>query len=64
MHTHNEDAIRDRAYALWLEAGSPDGNDWQFWHDAERELAAGALDMPETADNDTMQEQPAGQTAH
>ena len=38
MHTHQEDAIRDRAYALWVEAGSPEGNDWQFWHEAEQQL--------------------------
>ena len=40
MHTPSDDAIRDRAYALWVEAGSPEGNDLYFWHTAEQELAA------------------------
>jgi len=39
MHTPSDDAIRDRAYALWIEAGSPEGNDLYFWHAAEQELA-------------------------
>lgn len=33
-----EDAIRERAYALWEEAGRPEGDGTQFWLDAEREL--------------------------
>lgn len=64
MHTHNEDAIRDRAYALWLEAGAPEGNDWQFWHEAERELAAnGNADMAETNGQAT-DEQQGDETSH
>ena len=63
MHTYNEDTIRDRAYALWLEAGSPDGNDWQFWHEAERELAANGSDMAATDDN-APDEQQDRETAH
>ena len=35
--THEE--IRDRAYGLWIEAGSPDGRDEEFWHQAEAELS-------------------------
>ena len=40
MHTPSDDAIRDRAYALWVEAGSPDGNDMYYWLAAEQELTA------------------------
>ena len=50
MHTKHEDDIRDRAYALWVEAGSPDGRDEEFWHRAESELAEqGELDSSEGA---------------
>lgn len=45
----DDDTIRDRAYALWVAAGSPEGNDQEFWHKAERELA-------EEADADTSAE--------
>jgi hypothetical protein len=34
-----QDEIRDRAYALWVDAGSPEGRDQEFWHRAEAELA-------------------------
>lgn len=30
-----EQRIRDRAYAIWVEEGRPDGRDQQHWHDAE-----------------------------
>ena len=39
MHSPHENDIRDRAYALWVEAGSPEGRDEEFWHQAESELA-------------------------
>ena len=35
----HESDIRDRAYALWQQAGSPDGREQEFWQQAERELA-------------------------
>jgi hypothetical protein len=35
----NEERIRDRAYALWIEAGSPEGRDEEFWHRAQSEIA-------------------------
>lgn len=40
IDTDTQDVIRDRAYALWVAAGSPEGNDLQFWHQAEQELAS------------------------
>lgn len=47
---HNETNIRDRAYALWQNAGSPDGRELEFWDRAERELAEeSGLDTSETA---------------
>jgi len=36
----NENAIRERARWLWDQAGSPEGQDMEFWLQAERELAA------------------------
>ena len=39
MIDRDDDRVRDRAYALWENAGSPEGQDWDFWHQAERELA-------------------------
>lgn len=55
MEKHNEDAIRDRAYALWVEAGSPEGDDQRFWHEAERQLSRdGEVDSSKkTTDGDT-----------
>ena len=40
MTPYSEMQIRDRAYALWEEAGRPDGQDKEFWAQAEQELAA------------------------
>ena len=55
MEKHSEEAIRDRAYALWVEAGSPEGDDERFWHEAERQLSNEAeLDTSgEATDGDT-----------
>jgi hypothetical protein len=45
--------VRERAYAIWLRAGSPDGQAEQFWLMAEEELlaegqgrAGGQVDRP------------------
>lgn len=48
---HRDEAkVRDRAYELWEMAGSPDGRDWEFWHQAEQELSEnGDEDMSEQA---------------
>ncbi len=56
MAHHEEDKIRDRAYQLWDMAGQPEGQEQEFWYQAERELAeeievdtskeASALDLP------------------
>lgn len=36
--TPSEDRIRERAYALWEEAGRPDGDGVEFWVRAETEV--------------------------
>lgn len=41
MTPYSETQIRDRAYALWEEAGRPEGQDKEFWAMAERELSEG-----------------------
>jgi hypothetical protein len=41
----NENAIRERAQWLWHQAGSPEGQDMDFWLQAERELGAEGGDM-------------------
>jgi hypothetical protein len=35
-----EQLVRERAYAIWLREGSPDGHAEQFWLLAEEELLA------------------------
>lgn len=65
MHTPHEDDIRDRAYAFWIEAGSPHGRDEEFWHRAERELSEQAdLDSSEAASEVTQPVPPAGLPTH
>ena len=61
MEKQSEEAIRDRAYALWVEAGSPEGEDQRFWHEAERQLANdGDLDTSENATDGDTPPMPAG----
>lgn len=43
-------AIRDRAYQLWVSAGRPDGRNIDFWHEAEREIQL-ATPVPEAPRN-------------
>ncbi len=40
----HQDRLRDKAYELWQEAGSPEGNAKHFWHLAEREVKADEKD--------------------
>jgi len=37
----DENQVRARAYALWEEAGRPEGDGTQFWLEAEQELSNG-----------------------
>jgi len=36
----HESRIRERAYALWEDAGRPEGGAEDYWHQAEREVGA------------------------
>ncbi len=38
-----EQAIRERAYHMWNEAGRPDGNSETFWLSAQRDLLESSL---------------------
>ena len=35
----NEQEIRECAYTLWQEAGSPEGQETEFWHKAKELIA-------------------------
>jgi hypothetical protein len=37
-HEPDEHAIRERAYAIWIAEGSPDGQEVDHWMRARREL--------------------------
>lgn len=64
MHIIHDEEIRDRAYALWVEQGSPEGRDQEFWHRAERELSEEhGLDTSEAAAEVTQPVPPAGTLA-
>jgi hypothetical protein len=45
----NAEAIRQRAYAIWLEEGQVDGRDIEHWHEAERQLEAAQQSKTESA---------------
>jgi hypothetical protein len=38
-----EQAIRERAYHMWVNTGRPDGNSDAFWLTAQREVLAASL---------------------
>ncbi|MGA8758737.1 MAG: DUF2934 domain-containing protein [Stellaceae bacterium] len=38
MPEHKEQAIRERAYAIWVEEGRADGKDLEHWLRAEAEI--------------------------
>lgn len=38
MSDYDQERIRERAYALWERAGSPEGDDLSFWIEAERQV--------------------------
>jgi Protein of unknown function (DUF2934) len=39
-----EEAIRERAYHLWIADGRPDGNPDAYWLNAQREILTTSLD--------------------
>jgi hypothetical protein len=65
MSHAQEDQIRDLAYALWDEAGRPEGRDKEFWSRAERQLSeSGDLDISETTTDVTTIAAVAGLPTH
>jgi hypothetical protein len=40
-----EQAIRERAYGIWIENGRPDGNAEEHWLTAQREILSASLGM-------------------
>ena len=47
---HLEEAIRERAYHLWVAAGRPEGNPDNYWLNAQRELLTHSADRAVTED--------------
>ena len=43
----HEQRVRERAYRLWEQAGSPEGQSEQFWLQAEAEISAAEKDLDE-----------------
>jgi len=65
-----ERRIREHAYRLWQEAGSPEGRDQEFWHRAReleknaRQPAGGAGQQGALADTVEDMEQPGSLPSH
>ena len=45
-----EQAIRERAYHLWIADGCPHGNSDAYWLNAQREILTTSLDRSTSAD--------------
>jgi hypothetical protein len=41
---HLEEAIRERAYQLWLADGRPEGNPDNYWLNAQRDMLTHSVD--------------------
>jgi hypothetical protein len=41
-----EQRIRQRAYRLWQDDGSPDGHADDYWHEAAKQIEAEGVDVP------------------
>ncbi len=46
-----EEAIRERAYQLWVADGRPEGNPDNYWLNAQREMLAQSADRVVTDDS-------------
>lgn len=42
----SEEKIAERAHRLWMEAGSPNGRDEEFWHQAKEMLTQERQNSP------------------
>lgn len=58
----SEDKVRTRAYELWLQAGSPEGRDEEFWQEAQSQVSAPSAPTQEDAiaDSDEFASAPEG----
>lgn len=59
-HAAQQDAIRDRAYHKWLEAGAPEGDGAEFWLEAESELLANSIEQSHRGSGGPKKSQRAG----
>jgi hypothetical protein len=56
-----EEAIRERAYQLWVADGRPEGNPDNYWLNAQREMLAHATDCAVTEDSTLVTAKPGKQ---
>jgi Protein of unknown function (DUF2934) len=56
---HLEEAIRERAYHLWIADGRPDGNSDNYWLNAQREMLTHSLDHAVAEDSALVTTKPA-----
>jgi hypothetical protein len=54
-----EEAIRERAYHLWIADGRPDGNPDNYWLNAQREMLTHSLDRAVAEDSALVTTKPA-----
>jgi hypothetical protein len=47
----NEDMIRNEAYNLWQQAGSPAGREQEFWHQAREKLTDRLTDLDKAGED-------------
>jgi len=53
-----EEAIRERAYQLWVADGRPEGNPDNYWLNAQRELLAYSADRAVAEDSAVVSAKP------
>ena len=53
-----EEAIRERAYQLWVSDGRPEGNPDNYWLNAQRELLAYSADRAVAEDSAVVSAKP------
>ena len=51
---HDEERIRQRAYAIWVAEGYPDGCDQKHWQQACDEFSAASSDTAASGDQNAM----------
>jgi len=54
-----EDAIRERAYQLWVADGRPEGNPDNYWLNAQRDMLAQSADRAVTGESAVVTAKPA-----